>query len=516
MENNHCSFSVVNSVFNWFGRRMQEYRWSLFGTLVGGLLAYMYAFTNKLPNFDDVAWLFGKGVTLESGRWGLIPLSVVFPDYSMPWLCGVTALLILGAGICLIIKYFNIRTPLIQILLSAAIVCFPSWICTYTYMFTACAYAVAFMLSVLPIHFLRKGRMGNKFIAVACMVYAVSIYQAYVAVTSTLMILLLIQALLTTEESAGSLFGKGVGYVVFLGVSMGIYWLVTKLLWTVTGTAIGEYASYAFALTPDFLLNGIKQAYVSFLEIFRYGTNGLMPTFMSRILYILCLIAVGLEVFLWALRNRNLWRTVLMLFLLWLLPVSINCMYLFIEYDAVHTLVLYSCAMLYVLFAFVTELALEERNKWLLFLRQFAREGLVLSMLVIVGNNICIANEVYLNMHMAYENTYAVTNAVAMTVRSIPGYTKQEPIAILGTYQPPEYYQENFGRLERLVASCGIRPTDYSASQFWEYYGGIDATFAEKWECQALQQTEAYRQMPIWPDAGSVQRIDKYIVVKFS
>lgn len=516
MEKKQCDFPVTDFIFRWLLGNFQKFRWSILGTLAGGLLAYAFAFTNKLPNFDDVAWLFGKGFTLESGRWGLIPLSVIFPDYSMPWLCGITALLILAVGICVIVELFCVRRPMLQMLLSAAIVCFPSWISTYTYMFTACAYAVAFSLVVLSVWFLERGTWAGKLAAVACLVYTVSIYQAYVAIASTLLILLLIRALMTTEDSAAALFARGVGYVVFLGISMGVYWLITKLLWRVTGTVIGEYASYALTLTPEFLLNGIKQSYVSFGEIFRYGINGLMPTFVSRVLHLLCLLAVGMEVLLWMVRSRNVSRCLLMVLLLVLLPMSICCMYLFIEYDAVHTLVLYSCAMLYVLFAFVAELAVEEKCGPLLFLRRFAREGLILSVLVITGTNITVANEVYLNLHLTYENTYAVTNTVIATVQNLPDYTGEEPIAILGTYQPPEYYQTYMKRLERLVAACGIRPSDYSAPWFWEYYCGIDAEFAGAQERQALQQTAEYRNMPSWPKAGSVRKIDEYIVVKFS
>ena len=133
MGKKHCTFPVTDFIFQWVRRWVWKYRWSLWGTIGGGLLAYVFAFTNKLPNFDDVAWIFGKGVTLESGRWGLVPLSVIFPDYSMPWICGVMALMILSVGICLIVEIFDIQTPLAQMLLSAAITCYPSWICTYTY-----------------------------------------------------------------------------------------------------------------------------------------------------------------------------------------------------------------------------------------------------------------------------------------------------------------------------------------------------------------------------------------------
>lgn len=516
MEEFRPAFPVADAVFQRLVGCLRKYRWSIVGALSGGLLAYLFAFVNKLPNFDDVVWMFVKGADLVSGRWGLIPLSLVFPDYSMPWIYGILSLLILAAGCCTVTEIFRIRTPLLQVLLSAAIVCFPSQIATFTYMFTASAYAVAFTLSVLAVRFLQMENRWGIPAALACLVYAVSIYQAYVAITSTLLILLLVQALLQDRESAGVLLRRGVGYVIFLGAAMAVYWGITKLLWQITGTGMGDYASYAFSVTPESLLEGFRLAYRSFGEVLRYGVNGLMPTFASRILHILCFLAVGLEAVLWMLRSRDPCRILLMLFLLLILPLSLNCVYLFIAPDAIHTLVLYSYAMLYVLFALVAESRLKEGWKPLALLRQLGREGLVLAMAVITVINIYIANEAYLNMHLAYENTYSVTNSVISMVQALPDYTREEPVAILGQYEPPEYYREHFARLDRLVATCGIKASDYSAEAFWQHYCGYPAVFATKKQRQELMQTEDYARMPSWPDAGCVRRIGDVIAVKFS
>lgn len=516
MEDNRPAFLITDSVCRFIACWLARHCWSLLGALVGGLLAYGFAFANKLPNFDDVVWLFTKGATLESGRWGLLPLSVVFPDYSMPWLYGLVSLMILAVGAALMTETFRIRMPLLQGLLSAAVVCFPSQICTFTYMFTACAYAVAFTLSVLAVRLLQEKSWICRLGALGCAVYAAGIYQAYIAITATLLILLLVQSLLTEKEKAGVLFVRGVWYVVFLGLSMGAYWLITKLLWHFSGTGMGDYANYAFSITPESVLAGIRQAYTSFGEALRYGMDGLMPTFPSRLLHGLCFLAVGFEILVWMFRDRNVGRSLLMAFLLAILPLSINCMYLFIARDAIHTLVLYSFAMVYVLFALVAQRKLEEGWKPCRFLQQFAREGLVLALLVITGINICVANEAYLNMHLSYENTYAVTNSAISLVQNQPGYTKEEPVAVLGTYSRPDYYREQFARLDRLVAVCGISPTDYSAPWFWEHFCGFPVNMASQEVCRELLVTEEYAAMPAWPNQGCVRRINGVIAVKFS
>ena len=56
-----------------------------------GLAAYLFVFTNKLLNLDEIAGLFGKGESISSGRWALALTSYVFPDVSMPWINGMLA-----------------------------------------------------------------------------------------------------------------------------------------------------------------------------------------------------------------------------------------------------------------------------------------------------------------------------------------------------------------------------------------------------------------------------------------
>lgn len=79
-------------------RIIREYRYVIFGTMLIGLLAYAFAFTNKIPNHDDLAALFSKGTTGQSGRFGLQWLTRIFPNYSMPWIYGILSLAIIAVG----------------------------------------------------------------------------------------------------------------------------------------------------------------------------------------------------------------------------------------------------------------------------------------------------------------------------------------------------------------------------------------------------------------------------------
>ena len=126
--------------------------WETFvSALCFGLLAHLFMLVNKLPNHDDVFYLFGLGASLSSGRWGIDVLSKLFPSYSMPWFHGILSLLLLAVSCCLIVDLFHVQKKLYRILLAGLIVSFPSQVGIFGYMFTSSAYAVSMLLAVLSV-----------------------------------------------------------------------------------------------------------------------------------------------------------------------------------------------------------------------------------------------------------------------------------------------------------------------------------------------------------------------------
>lgn len=509
---------LTDRLFHRLLKLIYQYRYPICGTLAAGLLAYVYMFTNKLPNHDDLYFLFGKGATLSSGRWGLSLLSHIFPDYSMPWIYGIFTLLILSVCICLIIDLFEIRTGMIQALLAAVIITFPSQICIFAYMFTAVPFALSFLLSVVTVVMLRKGGRIRVLTAAVCMVLSLGIYQAYLAMSAMLLILLLLRDLLTDADTVGKLFTRGLFYVAFLVVSMLLYWGITNLLWAVTQVSMNDYAEYALSFSASSLAERIGAAYSAFLDVFRHGVHALIPTFASRYIHYMCFLAIGAELLLWVRYRGDLARTALLLFLLGVLPLGVCCMYVIFNSDSIHTLVLYPFAGMYILFACTAEQVCGDfdTQKCISFLRQLAREGIVVAMLVITLTNTYVANEAWLAMELAYENTYSVASAVIAQIQNVPGYTTDMPVAIMGAYERPKYHDDNFARLNKLMGTQGITPTVYSKEYFWEYYHDFPLNNIYFYDTLPLYENEEYQAMPSYPNAGFVKEIDGIIVVKFS
>lgn len=197
--------SLYEAVMSKAGSAIREHKVPLAATWIVGLLAHMFMFTNKLLNHDEIVFLFGKGATLESGRWMLAATELIFPNVSMPWIYGVIALAITSLAVCLIIRLLDIRSKIFQALLAGLIVSFPAQTSIFCFMFTSAPYALAFLGSVLSVYILIRDSLKSLLAGSAVLALTLGIYQGYIAVASSLYIILMIQALLKGEP-AGKVF----------------------------------------------------------------------------------------------------------------------------------------------------------------------------------------------------------------------------------------------------------------------------------------------------------------------
>ena len=520
MVQNKNSFPLLQEAFSaWLVRIFQIWRFPMLASLIWGSLAYMFAFTNKLVNHDEVGQLFGKGATVSSGRWGLGILDIVFPNVSMPWIYGVLTIVFITVAICLILHMFQIHSHTIQVLLSGSIMVFPSLIGVFGYMFTSSSYGLSFLLAVLAVWLISRPSKWAILPAVGCLAASVSIYQSYISVAASLLVLLLIRMLLTGEDPL-TVLKKGIGYVFFLVVSLGAYYLATQVVLVIKDVSFNEYAADSISFSPSYLLEGIRLAYLNFARFFYWAHHRLMPTALSRKLHVLLFAAIALLLLLWMGRQKkpSALRFLLLFVLIGILPLAINCMYMITAEDSIHTLVLYSFIAVYVLAAVLAELWIRETvdGKLPELLRRLCLDGIALALTVIVFSNIYTANTAYLTLHLRYENAYSFYTSLTAQLRQMPEFTEDSRIAVVGDWQSPDFYMEHMEFTDYLVGVKGFLPSDYSAQEFMTYYIGFPVQFVSEAEEVLIRQSPEFREMAVYPYYGSIGVIDDVIVVKLS
>lgn len=506
----------------WLRNAFVNNRVPFLSALITGFLAHGFAFANKLVGYDEVGSLFDKGTTASSGRWGLDLLSFIFPDFSMPWIYGILSVVLLSVAACVIVRIFRIRSKVLQALVAGSILAFPSLTATVIYLYTLSSYAVSFLLAVLAVWLLQRKSWKAWLTALVLMVFSLGIYQAYISIPASLLVLVLIQELLL-DGSFWPVVKKGLFFLAFLILSLLGYLAVTQIFNILSGVELNSYANARISFSLSYLPTGIYEAYVAFYRFFSIGMWGLLPNPWSQIVHVVCIAAVAVLLFLWLLQKK---RTGLQLALLGvliaILPLAINCMYLFVTADpslcAIHTLVLYGFITVYVFAAVVADVcdlpALFAGRKGIF--NGCAQNVLLLGMLLSLVINIYTANSLYLSLHLRYENAYAFYTSLLSDMRQQPGYNSDTRLALIGDYEEASFFEDELGHLFRIMGADGFQPDSHSNWFFLYYYLGLRVPFAEEEECVRIASSEEFAQMPVYPYHGSIRMLGDILVVKFS
>lgn len=509
---------LVEKAAAWGMRQFKENKLPLLSAILFGLLAYTFAFTNKLVNHDEVGQLFGKGATVSSGRWGLGALDSIFPNYSMPWIYGIITILLIAVAICIIIRIFAIRHKLLQVLMAGSIMVFPSLIGLFGYMFTSASYAVSFLLAVLAVWCLQRPSKLFILPAMGCMIFSLSIYQSYLSIAVSLLVLILIQRLLT-EENALPILRQGILYVIFLVVSLALYYAATQVVLRIKGISFNDYASDSITLSLSTILDGIVLAYVNFIRFFTWAHHRLMPTSLSRWVHLMLFLSIAVLMLVWMIRQKpKAFRLVLLILLLAILPLAINCMYMITAEGSIHTLVLYSFVAVYILGALTADhmLTICVGIRFFELVRRAALNFVVATLSVIIIVNTYVANASYLNMHLRYENSYAFYTSLMADLKMMPEFTPETKIAMIGSWDAPDFYEYNLEFTHYLVGVTGFSPNTYSQQAFMEYYLGFPISFASGEEIAVISESPEFTEMATYPYYGSMKIIDNILVVKLS
>lgn len=483
---------------------------ALFSALVYGLAAHMFAFTNKLVNADEVESLFGKGATVTSGRWGLEAVKLLFPDLSMPWLYGAVSLILLAVSACLIIRLFEIKSPLMQVLLAGMITAFPSQTGVFCFMFTSSAYALAFLFSVLSVWLFVRGGMWRKAAAALLLALSLSIYQAYVAMTAALFVLLVIKRCIDGEGSVWNILLFALRALGMMLAALLVYYGLNALVFRFSGAEFNDYVRDN--VNEAGILGRIRMAYDFLFYTLSYREFALISGEASRYAHILCM---GLCIALMALksvkmlRERNVLGAALMLISLAILPLAVYCMFLVMDKGSIHTLVLYSFVAFYVLAALLADRLLAGASLW----QRAGRDVLYISLALVLISNVFFANECYTKLYLQYENAYSFYSVLLSRVQGTEGYDEGCKLAIIG-HQDNKLTQFPEIDLGYLMGPSHDLINIYSRENFLRRYMGTDIPLATDEEIAALESREEFQTMAEYPYYGSVKMIDGFVVVR--
>lgn len=508
----HADLSLIERGFERLLAAGREWAFPFLSALAAGLLAHMFVMTKLLPNHDGLLYFIGKGGTVDSGRWGLELLRLVFPDLPLPWLYGALSLLLMAAAICLILQLFDIKSRLKQAILAALIISFPSQTAIFCYMFTSTCYAISFLLAVLAVRSARSGGKGN-LAAVLLLLLSMGIYQAYLMLAASLLILLLVKDLLSPagEDQAVRSLKTGLRYLLLLLLCLGLYAVSVPVSLRVTGATMNYYSDSQLHSIPS-LSEGLKTAYRMFLFNLTSRYHMLVVSKFSSLLHLGCLLLAALGLICSQIKARCLKNTLVLALCLLLFPLSLCCIYMAVSLNSVHAIVLYGYVSLYILFF----LAVEHLPRPVL---HTSRDLTLVMLTLVVGINITFANRTFLKLDLQYENAYSLSTVLLAQIRSLPGYTADMKLAI---YDYSDQYR-GLGKefsvpnqdWDLIGVNTGPLSTAAAEENFLRYILGAEMKTADNAELDAILQDNRTAEMPCYPSEGSIQIINDVVLVKF-
>lgn len=491
----------------------REMLYAFIATLVFGFFGHMYIFVNNFVNWDGNYYFWAESLGMvESGRWLLGGAIALSGKFTMPFVIGTFSLLYMALGNGLLVKFFSLKKKENAIILAAIIVLSPVVTGTFTYMFTADGYFLAYMLSILAACSVKCFTHPFCGIVTASIFLCMSlgIYQAYGTVT---IILLMLDSaiLLLSAANIKDITCKIARYIVAILMGFAGYFIILNYSIQSKNVQLSEYQGIA-ELNNFNLYKIISNIPKQYGDVFRYILVGELThyniyVFVSYI--VIFIFGISILAYLMAKGHRVL-RVPWILLDIISLPIVLNLFCLISEQTVNHLLMKMSWLMPVIFVIAISEKINNEIfNKF--------RCLLVIAVVTISFFYYQIANIVYVNIEQRQQRTYTLALRILNRMDHVIGYYDGIPIIVTGSlweeggsFLPGELYNIPGAKGKYYIMS------GYQLVQVYFYYLGVpfnyqwDVTLQEK-----ITKTDQYQNMGSWPESNSMEIIDGVLVIKF-
>ena len=294
-----------------------------------------------------------------------------------------------------------------------------------------------------------------------------------------------------------------------------VYAVALQLVLAVSGTALSDYQGID-TIGSLHLWSALHCCITRFFRFFFDLHNGLTVWFALNVL-VFALLAVFL---LTALVQQTLWhdpaRFWLLLVYLAALPLGAAALYFLNPWVDYHNLMTIGYAAFYLIFVLFYE-RLDGLSPRASALRSWA---ILLVGGAVVFYCIVLANVCYHLSQMSYERSYGTLLRIADRIEQLDGADACTRIAVIGHLPDSRAYSadlspEMTGYTAGLILFADNPTVGQSVlTAALNDYCSTDYTFATRAEKQQLLALDEVRQMPLWPQTGSVAVVGDTIVIR--
>ncbi|MCR5575596.1 MAG: glucosyltransferase domain-containing protein [Oscillospiraceae bacterium] len=495
-----------------------RYKTAVVSTFLWGVASQGMGLFNKFSVHDDVM-NYGVGGTYYLGRWMLDYMgkleTFLFKQghVSLPLFNGLLAIVLIAVSACLIIRMLEIRNLFLCAFIGGLMASFPVVTSIFGYMFCAHFFLFSLFFTVLGAYCICLGdKWYLKLAGIVLMGSAIGIYQAFFPVGVTLILMYLI-AFSAKADDWKSLLKKIILSGLCMIAALVFYLVLNSVLLSVKDVSFDYFGTTSIgkASLPEYF----RRAAYAYKEFFYPNINSKYYMYRDRV-SILYKAVVLFSVLLSVQRIVKIYKTnrlnaLICALLMLLFPISTNLILVMVGEQLVHSVMVYALLLPFVWFVWLLDKA-----EW--------KRGLVEKGAAYAATCVCV---LILLVFCRYDNmaylkaTYAQTEAISYfttlvtQIKETDGYSDELPVAFLNwiddssvssgdrdkirvrlfPYGDVGGYLVNYRWREFMWQWCGYAPTVVSADDFADL--------------------EEVKNMPHYPDDGSIKVIDGTVVVNF-
>lgn len=510
-----------------WGRISVQVKYAFFGTVIIGLMAHLYQFTNKLYNYDELANIpAGYGTGVQSGRWFLTllgdKLAVEFGNYSIPLLNGMISVLLLAVSASLVVDMFKVKSKFFAAAIGGFMVVFPAVVCSFYFMYTVVFYYIALLMSVFAAYLVAKFPKNIVLHAVSVLLIACAVgtYQAYFSNTACLLLMMVIMlcAGLYGDKTWKDVLLTAVRYLAVLILGMVLYFVLNKFFVGYWGVELNSYQGIDSMgqITLAQLVEAVVTCYKEFVKLCFANVSYLNPTSHVKKCFVLIMLIFAIGAFSKIFCEKGcVVKKVFMALGFGLIPLGSFLVYIMVPNGWVYTLMAYSVV-------FVPVFALIWADRYTVtfdkkeLLRKATQWCAALLSVVMLTVYIWYANGCYLSLEYTKYHDMAYCETMVTQIKSAEGYTDDMPVALLGDTIEDE--TQNMGSMMGLTfgmdGKIESNINSYARPFIITKLLGFAPRFCGYEEIVELMANEEVKEMPCYPDEGSVRVVDGVVVVK--
>lgn len=508
-------------------------RWlftALIMVFVWGMFAHGYVFLNNNPSHDSLrefhSEILGNDIKMGSGRvFTPIYRELLGSDVTLPWFFGVLSLLWIGLAVFLVIRIFNIESKIITFLIAGIFTTNISVSATAaTYIHDLDSYMFAMVCAVAAVY-LWKGFTRGWLFGIVPIAVSLGIYQSYLFVAVTLIMIVCIMELLNYERFKDVLLHglKGIIMIVLGGM---FYYLSMKLILNAAGIPLstGEYNSLdvMLSLSPDRIAELVLSAYQDWFERLFCAYSSYPSILVKGIFLSLCIIFV--LAYMLALLNKKIHiaEKLLCTVLVLMLPLGMNMIHVLTNANN-HDLMVYPI-WLYYLFVlllsdWLVKLSKSTEHKPVPQMMRIQHLLCIFLIFALLYGNVRFANGMYIKKDLEHDAYVSLMTRVLGRIENLDGYLPGEtPVVFVGL---PENLNEvlpgfkDYWNVTAMTNSDMIYASERSRFQaFFDYILGVPILLADGNVWTEITRQESVEQMPNYPADGCTAFQNGVLIVK--